>query len=332
MKIREREMTHDTQVPTRQRASLLQTRQGHTLLMLLLIPFYAICFVGIRFGMAYAPPLRFAALRLLLAGSSLLLVATVTRQPLRISRQYWPWLVLLAALGGTFNYGTMFLSPGMANAGIASVLGNTQPLILVVLGAVLLGERVTRLQVASLVVGLAGVVLIALSALAQLHVRGFGGSLLALASAVAFCLAAVVMKHLGSGVPLLAMAAWQFLLGAIPLLILSAWLEGSMAVHWTPPFVAVLALLALGGTALTTSVWYWLIQHDDVGRLSLYLFLVPLFGVAFAVALIGERITLSIGAGMALTLLAVLAILQYDARRPERRQPATPSTTGLPEP
>jgi drug/metabolite transporter (DMT)-like permease len=79
-------------------------------------------------------------------------------------------------------------------------------------------------------------------------------------------------------------------------------------------------------------VWYWLVQHDDVGRLSLYLFLVPLLGVAFAVALLGERITLSTGAGMALTLLAVLAILQHDARHPELQQSATPTTTGVPDP
>jgi drug/metabolite transporter (DMT)-like permease len=126
----------------------------------------------------------------------------------------------------------MFLSPGMSSAGIASVLGNTQPLILVVLGAALLGERVTPLQVMSLVLGLAGVVLIALSALVQLHLSGFEGALFALASAVAFCLAAVVIKRLGSGVPLLAMASWQFLLGAIPLFVLSVWREGSTTVHW----------------------------------------------------------------------------------------------------
>ena len=85
--------------------------------------------------------------------------------------------------------------------------------------------------------------------------------------------------------------------------------------HWTPRFVGLLLSLGLGGTALTTTTWYWLIQRDDVGRLSLYLFLIPLVGVVLAVALLGERLTLMTSAGLALTVLAVLSSLAPDARR-----------------
>lgn len=123
---------------------LIRTQQGHTVIMLFLIPLYAVCFVAIRLGLPYAPPLRFAALRLLIAGAGLLLMAAVTHQPMCIARRYWPWLLLLSLTAGPLGYGTMFLSPGKAGAGIASVLGNTQPLILVLLGAMLLGEPVTR--------------------------------------------------------------------------------------------------------------------------------------------------------------------------------------------
>ena len=191
----------------------------------------------------------------------------------------------------------MFLSPGRAGAGIATVLGNTQPLILVVLGAALLGERVTRNQVIAVVLGLTGVVVLSLSALSELRLSGLVGALYAFASAASFAVAAVIMKRLGQGVPLLAMTAWQFLLGAVPLLALSAGTERGWAVHWTPPFLGLLLLLGLGGTATTTAAWYWLIQRDDVGRLSLYLFLVPIVGVLLAVVLLGETVTLSTGVG-----------------------------------
>ena len=300
---------------------LKQTQQGRTLLMLLLIPLYAACFVTIRLGLAYAPPLRFAALRLLVAGSALLLFAGVTRQPLRIHRRFWPWLLVLALTAGAFGYGTMFLSPGRAGAGIATVLGNTQPLILVVLGAALLGERITRPEILTVVLGLTGVVVISFSALSELRLSGLLGALFAFASAVSFAVAAVIMKRLGHAVPLLTMTAWQFLLGAVPLFALSAGVERASTVRYTPLFLGLLLLLGLGGTALTTAAWYWLIQRDAVGRLSLYLFLVPIVGVVLAVILLGEQLTLTTGAGITLTVVGVLTTLLRDARRPGTQRP-----------
>lgn len=111
--------------PNRRWMRFAHTRAGHTACMLLLIPLYAACFVVIRSGLAYASPLRAAATRrLLIAGGAFLLVG-MTRQPLRIHRQMWPWLVVLALTAGAVGYTTMFLSPGRAGAGTASVLGNT---------------------------------------------------------------------------------------------------------------------------------------------------------------------------------------------------------------
>ena len=300
----------------RGRRYVTNTRQGRTVLMLLLIPLYAICFVAIRVGLSYAPPLRFAALRLLVAGVALLLLAGMTHQPLAIPRRAWPWLLALALTAGAVGYGTMFLSPGEADASIASALGNTQPLILVVLGVTMLDERLSRQQVIALGLGLAGVILVSFSAFSELRLAGLIGALFAFASAVSFALASVLMKRLGSSIPLLAMTAWQFLLGALPLFALSAGFERGATVRWAPPFVGVLLLLGLGGTALTTAGWYWLIQRDDVGRLSLYLFLVPIVGVALAVTLLGEPLTLVAVIGIALTVLGVFSSLYRDIRRP----------------
>lgn len=195
------------------------------------------------------------------------------------------------------------------------MLGNTQPLILLVLGAALFGECITQQQVITLGLGLAGVGVLSLSALSALSLSGLLGALFAFASAVSFAVAAVVMKRLGTAVPLLAMTAWQFLLGAVPLLTLSAVVDRGTSVQWTLPFVGLLLLLGMGGTALTTVAWYWLIQRDDVGRLSLYLFLVPIVGVVLAVDVLGEQVSLATGAGMVLTVLGVLTTLRHDARR-----------------
>jgi drug/metabolite transporter (DMT)-like permease len=92
--------------------------------------------MAIKAGLAFAPPLRFAAFRALAAGAALLSsVMMLRRQPLLTPRRYWPWLPVVAGAGTVIAYGTMFLSPGRTGAGLASVLGNTTPLLIIVLAA-----------------------------------------------------------------------------------------------------------------------------------------------------------------------------------------------------
>ncbi len=65
---------------------------------------YAVCYAAIKAGLAFAP-----------------------------LRRLWPWIFALAVTGTLVAYTGMFLSPRRAGAGIASVLGNTGPLMIVAL-------------------------------------------------------------------------------------------------------------------------------------------------------------------------------------------------------
>ncbi len=88
---------------------------------------YAACFVVIQLGLAYASPLAFAGLRLVIAGVSLLGFGLLLRQSIRPNRRLWPWIVTLAVTATASSYGAMFVSAGWTSVGIASVLGNLQP-------------------------------------------------------------------------------------------------------------------------------------------------------------------------------------------------------------
>lgn len=102
---------------------------------------------------------------------------------------------------------------------------------------------------------------------------------------------------------------------------------------WTGGFVGLLLFLALAGTALSTWLWFWLLQRAEAVRLSLYLFLVPVFGLLIAVGGFGERLKLLQAGGVALILAAVaLSVFEGrfgSARRsnpPRVKPPAEPRT------
>ena len=129
------------------------------------------------------------------------------------------------------------------------------------------------------------------------------------------------MKRAVVGEPFLRVAAWQLLLGGLPLLVLSAALEGPIV--WAPTFVALLLFLALVGTAFTTAAWYWLVQREEVGRLSLVLFLVPVLGLGIAAARFGERVGGLAAAGVVLALAATFVAATDALHASRARESAT---------
>jgi drug/metabolite transporter (DMT)-like permease len=287
----------------------------------------AVCYVGIKIGLVDAPPLVFGGLRALIAGIVLLGVAATSRAPWRPSRRdAWP-LTLLALTATTATYGAMFASPAQMGTGLASVLGNLQPLFVLVLGALFLGERLTQGKGVALAAGLVGVGLILYPALTP-SAGGSGsamGASLALGASAGAAVGNVVVKRIRVRPGLVALTGWQLVIGSVPLLITAALQPGGLAIRWTATFTLVLLFLALLGTALPTTLWFWLLQDEDAGRLSMFLFLIPVLGLGLGAVAYGERIGLLEGAGVLVIVLGLAAVSRERRRAPSRDPAVDPS-------
>lgn len=297
------------------------------LALLAVTVFAAVCYVGIKLGLADAPPLVFGGLRALIAGVVLLAVSASLRTPWRPARRdAWP-LALLALTATTATYGAMFASPAQMGAGLASVLGNVQPLLVLVLGALFLDERLTRGKGLALAAGLVGVGLILYPAITA-PVGGGGsamGASLALGASAGAAVGSVVVKRIRVRPGLVALTGWQLVIGSVPLLIMAALQPGGLAIRWTATFALVLLFLALLGTALPTTLWFWLLQDEDAGRLSMFLFLIPVLGLGLGAVAFGERIGVLEGAGVLVIVLGLVAMSREMRRAPSRDRAVDPS-------
>jgi len=267
----------------------------------------ALCFSAIKAGLAFAPPLLFGGLRVLIAGLTLLGLLFVLRRPLFPNRQHWPGLLVLALVATTFTFGVMFLSPSLTAVGVASVLGNTQPLITVVLAAIFLAERLTKGKFLALVLGIIGVGLIAYQGLITSNAYSTLGAVLALTASVGSSAASIIFKRMKvSEADLLGLIAWQLILGSLPLLIFGVTIEFNQKINWSLEFIGLLLFLALIGTAFVTVLWYWLVQRGDVGQLTIFLFLVPVLGLGLSALFFNEPLNLLEGSGIFLIIGAML--------------------------
>ncbi len=110
------------------------------------------------------------------------------------------------------------------------------------------------------------------------------------------------------------MAAWQLILGSLPLLGLPTLVEGGTLIVWSGEFVGLLLFLSLVVPSFATVLCYWLLQREDVGSLTMFLFLVPVADIALAAAVFDERI------GLLESARVVLALAGTGTTLWERRQ------------
>lgn len=293
-----------------------ERRRPKPLRMLGITAAWGACFVAIEWGLRDAPLLWFAALRALVAGAALLAVGAIQHRPVPSGARAWWLITVLGLVNVTVAFAAMFAGVAGGATGTAAVLANAQPLLILLPAWWIYGERLSVRTAGALVVGFAGLILVALPG------GGGSGAALSLLAAVAVTAGTLLSRRLG-GLDVVTATGWHLLIGGAGLVVLAAAVEGTPLITWTPRFVLVLAFLALVGTAATTVVWFAEARRTRLDTLTTWTFLTPVFGIALSAVVLGERP----GGWTAVGLTAVL-VAMWITLRPPRPAPAPASATG----
>lgn len=120
------------------------------------------CYLAISIALRDAPPLWTAALRVLVAAVVLLILAGVRRSPRPRGRRTWLLVIAMGLVNVALAYWAMFGGLIGMSTGGATVLANAQPLLILLPAWWLFGERPKALTVGALLLGIVGLVLVAL--------------------------------------------------------------------------------------------------------------------------------------------------------------------------
>lgn len=276
--------------------------------MLAITAAWGACFVTIHWGLRDAPLLWFAALRALLAGVALLGLAYAQHRPQPNKAKEWAQISALALFNVTIAFAAMFAASAGLTAGVAAVLSNAQPLLILGPAWWLFGERPRRSAAGAAAVGFVG-----LSITASASIGTSTGAALALLAAVAITTGTLLARRLHD-LDVVVISAWHFLIGGLALGVFAFVREGAPGIHWTPRFVASLAFLALVGTAGAFVLWFEELRRAPLAAVALWTFLTPVFGLTFSALLLGEYPGGREIAGIALVLAGLAGGLAWPAR------------------
>jgi drug/metabolite transporter (DMT)-like permease len=226
--------------------------------------------LAIKLGLRDLPPITFAGIRFALAGAVLFAIIGLSGVSLPRSRRDWSLLGYTGLQTITINYALVFWGEQYISSGLAALLSATVPLFgLPLAHRYLQSEPLTLVKVLGVVLGLVGVGIIFSGEL------GIGGPI-ALWASVGIIVAALVTAHAGvlikaagTHIEPSVMAGVQMVGGCIPLLVAGIALEGNpLHFRWTPLAIATLAYLTVLGSVIAFLMYYWLIRHTQVSRMS----------------------------------------------------------------
>ena len=277
-------------------------------------------FVGAKYGLPYAPPFTFLAVRLLLASALLAVLAVVLRAPAPRGRAQWGRsavtgvLLHAAYLGGVF----WAISRGFP-AGVSSVVVSLQPVLVAALAGTVLGETLRRVQWVGLVLGVVGVGLVLAPGLAAadgVPVSGLVSCLLALVAGTAGTLH---QKRHGDGIPLLGGTAVQYAAAGVLLGVLALCTEDT-AIEWTPRFVAALAWLVVALSIGAVLLLLVLLRRGSASGVSSLFYLVPPATAVEAYLVFDETLAVVSVLGIVVATAGVALVV----RTPRNRDGAAP--------
>ncbi|HUK12246.1 MAG TPA: DMT family transporter [Thermoanaerobaculaceae bacterium] len=261
--------------------------------------------------LADAAPLAVAMWRMTLA-AVLILPFALARGALRVPPRHRGAALLAGLLLGT-HFGLWIPSLWLTSVSASVVLVTTQPLWVLLASPRFLGVRIRGRNVASFLLALAGVAIIAWG---DFHVslRALAGDAMALAGAVAMAAYMVVGKRLRSEVPLPGYLAVVYAGAAVTLiaavLLLRVPPAPRVALAWLPLLGLALVPTLTGHTLLN-----WALAHLEAYRVNLAVLLEPVLASIWAWLFVGEAPPLHVLPG-ALLVLGALALEFVPAEAP----------------
>ena len=268
-------------------------------------------FIGVKYGIPYAPPFYFIAIRMAIASLLLFIAISFLRRSQPLTRSIlWPSTLIGLTLHGAYLGGCFFaVSRGMP-AGVAALIVSLQPVLVSLFAAKYLNEPLKARAVLGLILGLVGLFVVVIP---RINMTGDNAiSLVAVAASVIGLLGGtsgtILQKKYGGAIPTLAGTSIQYAATALVLLVLALLFE-EPNITWSPEFIGALTWLVLALSFGAILLLFFLLSHGSAASVSSLYYLVPAVTAIIAYFMFDEHISVISLIGTAITVVGVWLVV-----------------------
>lgn len=233
-----------------------------------------------------ASTILFAGIRFMLAGILTILIYSIARKKfLYPKKQNIDKVLKISAFQTVIQY--IFFYVGLANTtGVKGTVASGSNAFFAILIASLIfkQEKLTIKKVIACVIGFAGVILINLNGL-DFNMNFFGDCFV-LFSAISYSISSVLVKIYSRDEDPVILSGYQFAIGGLFMILVGLCMGGSVT-FTTASAIGVLIYLAFL-SAIAYSLWGVLLKYNPVSRVTIFSFMIPVFGVILSKLMLSE--------------------------------------------
>ena len=222
-----------------------------------------------------------------------------------------PWLwISLGICNFACSYGIIYWCETILPSGLVAVLWGIFPLFMAIAGHIFLpGEQLRPRQWLGISLGFVGVILLFLTDVQNFGLQGISIALLCLLSPLVTVIGTTLVKRFASNTSSLILNRNAMAVGAGVLWMSARFCESTQTIQWTWPAIASIFYLAIMGTIVTFSLYFWLMRFAPAYQLSLISYIVPMIALGLGWAVGDEPMTLHTLAGACLAILGVALVV-----------------------
>ena len=316
--------------------------------LLLIAPFFlwGTAMVAMKSTMTQTTPFFLATVRLLPAGALILAVGLLMGRSQPRGWRNWLWILAFAVVDAACFQG--FLAQGLArtDAGLGSVMIDSQPLAVAVMAHWLFGEYIGPIGVLGLILGIVGISCLGLPQAwilqgwdvishplamdfspfgTELFTHDIGttlqilvqalfsnGQWLMLLAALSMAVGTILSRFVFRDADPVMATGWHMVLGGLPLMALSGFTEQSQWEHLTVLDWSALAYSTIFGSAIAYGLFFYFAARGNLTSLSALTFLTPVFALLFGNLFLAERLNFVQEIGVLITLISIYFINQRE--------------------
>jgi len=241
------------------------------------------------------PPITLAALRTIIF-IPVLVVLLIKHGKNSIPTTRGDWLIFLGIGIFTIILPNILQNVGMkyTTASVSSIIQTSGPIFTIILAILILKESSDTKKIVGAAIALVGTICLIISTNEEFSLTGLTvyGNFLILLSGFSYAISSIITKKGLGRIKPLQMLGFSTLIGFVALSITSI-LENPLdiLINLSTEIWMAIFLLALFPTFIASLFWYEVMVNEEVSRLIVFVYLMPVFAVIFSYILLGEIIS-----------------------------------------